>query len=78
MKPEQLRKALQAKQRSPVVMDQKVETYANAPTGMVYLKFTHASDHLQFNRDQAKSIVTDLIAACKHVGIKIAQELKWG
>lgn len=78
MKPEQLRRALQAKQRPPVVLDQKVETYANDQTGLVYLKFTHPTDHLQFNREQAKSIVTDLIAACKHVGVKIAQELKWG
>jgi len=78
MKPEQLRDALKAKQRPPIVMDQKVETYANAPTGMVFLKFTHPSDHLQFNREQAKSIVTDLLNACKHIGIKVAQELKWG
>lgn len=77
MKPEQLRAALQAKQPKPAIIPQKVATFANKDEGIVYLKFQTHEPHLRYTRAEAMSQVKDLIAACRHIGVKITQELKW-
>lgn len=62
---------------APQTIEQKVDTYANAEHQMIGLKFSVPCDHLNFSRDQAKKQVEDMINACKHIGVKVTQELKW-
>ena len=77
MNPEKLRAAIQAKQPKLKIIPQSVETFSNQAMGLVVLKFKVPADHLQYTKAQAMNQVKDLIGACKHLGAKVTQELKW-